>query len=167
LKIYLKQLSENDGKDIYDMLQRIESNDNGFYNDVKDMTFENYILWLKKNSGYSQSIGLENWMVPQSTYWLYCDKTPIGCGRIRHYLNDNLKKDSGHIGYAISFPYRGKGYGNELLKLLIIECKKMKIEKIQIGVNKNNEKSNKVVLKNGGKIIEEIDKKYIYIVDTK
>lgn len=164
MSIYLKKLSENDDRQVYDMLQSIEGNDNGFINTVKDMPYEDYIQWLKTNAGYPMGIGLEDWMVPQTTYWLYCDDTPVGYGRIRHYLNENLKKDGGHVGYAISYPYRGIGYGNEILKLLIAECKKMGINEIQIGANKDNERSNKVILRNGGKLCRETDSKNYYII---
>ena len=162
--IYLKQLSEDDGMEIYDMLQGIEKDDSGFTNAVKDMPYEDYRLWLKENVGYSKGIGLADWMVPQTTYWLFDGENPIGCGRIRHYMNEKLKKDSGHIGYAISFPYRGKGYGNKILELLIIECRKMLIKEMQIGVNKANERSNKVVLRNGGLLLKETESKNIYTI---
>lgn len=92
MDIYLKQLSENDGRDVYNMLQGIHKNDNGFNNSVKDMPFETFRTWVKDNFGYSQSIGLADWMVPQTTFWLHCDEIPIGCGRIRHYLNEKLKR---------------------------------------------------------------------------
>lgn len=164
MNCYLRPLSENDGREIYDMLQGIEKEDNGFYNDVNGMPYEDYLSWLKANSGYSKSVGLKSWMVPQTTYWLYRGETPVGCGRIRHFLNDNLRAQSGHIGYAISRAYRGKGYGNEILKLLVPECGNLKIAVIQIGANKDNERSNKIILKNGGKLYKETGAKNIYTI---
>jgi predicted acetyltransferase len=165
MNISLKELSENDGKQIYDMLQGIEKNDNGFNNRVKDMPYENFHTWLKENAGYSKGIGLADWMVPQTTYWLYCDEKPVGCGRIRHYLNENLKKDGGHIGYAITSSCRGNGYGNKILELLLVECKKMQIGEIQIGANKDNERSNKIIRRNGGVLFRETETKNQYIIN--
>ena len=132
LNLFLKQLSKNDNKQIYEMLQKIEKNDNGFHNEVKDMPYEEYLFWIKKNEEYSKNIGLKDWMVPQTTFWLYKDDMPIGYGRIRHYLNEKLIKDSGHVGYAISSPYRGNGYRILFLKLLNDECIKLDIKRIQI-----------------------------------
>jgi predicted acetyltransferase len=163
--LILKKLSENDSKEIYDMLQGIESNDNGFHNNVKDMPYEKFSDWLRENENYSNGIGLPDWMVPQTTFWLYNDETPVGCGRIRHFLNENLKKDGGHIGYAISYPYRGNGFGNEILKLLIAECKKMGINEIHINANKDNEKSNKVIRLNKGMLCRESEDKNYYVIN--
>ncbi|MCL2776016.1 MAG: GNAT family N-acetyltransferase [Oscillospiraceae bacterium] len=161
----LQKLSENDGQQIYDMLQGIESNDNGFHNTVKDMMYEHFAEWLNKNVGYSNSIGLEDWMVPQTTFWLFDNDIPVGCGRVRHYLNDNLRKDGGHIGYAISYRYRGRGYGNAILRLLLTETHKMGIQEVHVGANKDNERSNKVIIVNGGKLISETEAKNYYIIN--
>lgn len=116
--VYLKNLSEDDGFEIYNMLQEIDANDNGFHNKAYGITFDDYKKWIKKE--YAVDNGeLENWMVPQTSFWMYDNDEPIGYGRIRHYLNENLEKTSGHIGYAIRKSKRGQGYGNKILKLLI------------------------------------------------
>ena len=167
MNIYLKELSKNDGNEVYDMLQGIENNDNGFMNDVKNMPYENYRSWLIENENYSKGIGLKNGWVPQTTFWLYFEKTPVGIGRIRHYLNENLKKDGGHIGYAISLKHRGNGYGNKFLELLIKECIKMEIFEIHTGANKDNERSNKIILYNRGVLYRETESKNYYLINTK
>lgn len=162
----LVKLSENDGKEIYNMLQEIDANDNGFHNNVKGMPYEKYLSWLKENADFSNGIGLEGWMVPQTTFWLFNDGIPIGCGRIRHYLNDTLRKDGGHIGYAIAYSNRGKGYGNKILKLLLAECRNMGIHEVHIGANKNNERSNKVIRHNDGVLCWETATKNYYIINN-
>jgi len=161
----LRKLSENDGRQIYDMLQGIKSDDNGFHNDVKDMPYEQFADWLIKREGYSNSVGLPDWMVPETHYWLFDEEKPVGYGRLRHYLNENLKIDGGHIGYAISYPFRGKGYGNEILRLLLNKAKEFGIQEVHIGgVNKDNEWSNKIIRKNGGKLHRETENKNYYIL---
>ena len=40
----------------------------------------------------TQGLELESWMVPQTIYWMYHDQTPVGYGRIWHWLNENLKE---------------------------------------------------------------------------
>ena len=165
MNVHLKKLSNNDGNEVYNMLQGIENNENGFTNDVKGMSYENYKIWLLDNENYSNNIGLKDWMVPQTTFWLFSDEIPVGIGRIRHFLNENLKKDGGHIGYAISLKHRGNGYGNKILELLIKECTKMKILEINIGANKNNESSNKIIKYNGGVLSRETELKNYYIIN--
>ena len=164
--LLLKKLSENDGKDVYDMLQGIGQEENGFANSVKDMPYEEFIPWLKRNAEISNGVDLPDWMVPQTTFWLYCDDKPVGIGRIRHYLNESLKENGGHIGYGIAAPHRGKGYGNEILRLLLIESKKMGIGDILVDPYKFNESSNKVICSNGGKLVRETDTKNYYIIEN-
>jgi len=164
--LVLKKLSENDGKDIFDMLQEIQSNENGFMNAVKGMPYENFLQWLKKSTEFSDGKNLPDGHVPQTIFWLYNDAKPIGIGKIRHYLNEALKESGGHVGYAIASSYRGQGYGNEILRLLLIECKNMGIDEVLVDPTKNNESSNKVILFNGGKLIEETDSANKYIIKT-
>ncbi|MCL2828963.1 MAG: GNAT family N-acetyltransferase [Oscillospiraceae bacterium] len=162
----LEKLSATDGKQIYDMLQGIQRDDNGFHNTVKDMPYEAFADWLNRDAGYAEGVGLEDWMVPATTYWLFDGDIPVGCGRLRHYLNENLRKDGGHIGYAISAPFRGKRYGTEILRLLLIEADKMGIQEVHIGANRDNERSNKVIRSNGGVLHRETDSKYYYIIHS-
>lgn len=163
--VYLKNLSEDDGFEIYNMLQEIDANDNGFHNKAYGITFDDYKKWIKKE--YAVDNGeLENWMVPQTSFWMYDNDEPIGYGRIRHYLNENLEKTSGHIGYAIRKSKRGQGYGNKILKLLIEKCEALKITKIQISANKDNVLSNKVILRNGGIFFKESNGKNFYTIFT-
>ena len=165
--LFLRKLSENDGRDVYDMLQHIKSDENGFMNGVKDMPYEEYALWLKQNADMSVGVDLPDGWVPQTTFWLYMDSVPVGIGRIRHYLNDALREHGGHIGYAVAAPYRGNGYGNEILRLLLIESKKMGIGEILVDPYKYNERSNRVILSNGGKLVRETDDANFYIIDNR
>ncbi|MCL2884036.1 MAG: GNAT family N-acetyltransferase, partial [Oscillospiraceae bacterium] len=73
-------------------------------------------------------------------------------------------KDGGHIGYAIASPYRGKGYGNELLRLLLVEAGKMCIHEVHVNANKDNEPSNKVIIAHGGRLLRETEEKNYYII---
>lgn len=101
----LRRLSPDDGRDVYDMLQELPKDENEFK------------MWLVKSNYISNGIGLEEWMVPQNTYWLYIDGRPVGMGKLRHYLTDKLMEEGGHCGYAIRPSQRSKGYGKILLKV--------------------------------------------------
>lgn len=162
--IFLKKLSLNDDEKIYDMLQEITCNDNGFHNKVNGMSYKEFRKWLKKEFAVDNG-KLEKWMVPQSSYWLYDDDKPIGYGRIRHYLNENLEKTGGHIGYAIRSRERGKGYGNTILTLLLEECKTLNIETVQIGANVDNIPSNRIILNHNGVLFRCSDGKNFYHIN--
>lgn len=162
MSLELRKLCINDGKDIYEMLQEIAKDENGFINSVKSMTFEEYKQWLINNDAISRGEGLESWMVPQSIFWLFKDGRPVGFGKVRHTLTENLRIEGGHIGYAIRPSERNKGYGTMLLKSLLQEAKKLGIEKVLLTIRTNNYASIKVALKNNG-VIEKRNKKWYYI----
>lgn len=153
--IELRQLSVNDDIDVYDMLQEVPKDENGFVNGCNGRTFESYKKWLIKSDNTAKGIGLEDWMVPQSTYWLCVDGIPVGFGKLRHYLTEKLREEGGHIGYAIRPSYRNKGYGTILLRLIIEKAMEIGIDKILLTVQNHNAYSIKVALANGG-IIEKI-----------
>jgi len=158
----LRKLSINDGEDIYEMLQEIEKEENGFINSVKAMTFEEYKQWLMHNDAASRGEGLQDWMVPQSIFWLYVDDRPVGIGKVRHYLTESLRIEGGHIGYAIRSTERNKGYGTVLLKMLLNEAKKLGIERALLTIRLHNYASLKVAVKNNG-VIEKMDRERYYI----
>ena len=159
--LYLIPLSPTDGRDIYEMLQEIAPNDNGFHNRVCGMTYEQYRDWLENE--YAVDHGrLEDWMVPQTSFWLYDDERPVGYGRLRHFLNDALREHSGHIGYAIRSSERRKGYGNAILTLLLKECQKLGMTEVQIGANADNIPSNRIIQRYGGILIRTGDNKNFY-----
>lgn len=79
------QLSITNGQDEYNMLQDIGKVENGFTNEVKGMSFDDYKLWLVQQDNYSKGENVPVDWIPQTTYFLYSNKTPVGVGRIRHY----------------------------------------------------------------------------------
>ncbi|OPJ63821.1 GNAT family N-acetyltransferase [Clostridium oryzae] len=161
----LKKLSISDGRDIYDMLQEIAKDENGFINTVNGMTFEEYKEWLISRDAMSKGIGLEDWQVPSNTYWLFVEGRPVGTGKLRHFLTDKLRAEGGHAGYAIRKSERNKGYGTILLKMLIEEAKKMNIEKILLTVRNGNTNSIKVALNNNGRIENVNEERYYIWID--
>ena len=111
----------------------------------------------------AQGIGLEDWMVPSSTFWLMDGDTPIGQGNLRHRLTNALRESGGHIGYAIAKPYRGKGYGKELLRLLIAQARAMGItENLLVTVRLNNIPSRRTAEACGGILVKENDERAFY-----
>lgn len=158
----LRKLAISDDIGIYEMLQEIPKDENGFINTVNGMTFEEYKEWLVRSDAMSKGIGLEDWQVPSSSYWLFADGYPVGKGNIRHFLTDKLREEGGHIGYAIRPGERSKGYGTILLKMIIEEARKMNLEKVLITVRNKNTNSIKVALNNNGKI-EKVNNERHYI----
>ena len=84
-----------------------------------------------------------------------------------HCLTDALRKAGGHIGYGIAPQYRGKGYGKELLRLLIGEAYHRGIDKVLVTIHLDNKASQAVALANGGVITERTDERVLVWIDTK
>lgn len=161
--IQLKGLSSQDGTDVYEMLQEIPGEENGFLNSVNGKSYEEYKRWLADSAASSNATKLEDgWKVPTSTFWLFCDGKPVGIGRIRHFLTDRLREEGGQVGYAIRPGERNKGYGSLLLKGLVLEAQKRKIPKMLLTIRNGNEASLKVALKNGG-VVERIGEMRHYV----
>lgn len=163
----LRQLSPDDGMDIYSMLQAIPYDENGLMNKAHGLSFEEFRVWLAAKQRESEAAELmDGWKVPSTTFWLYADGVPVGFGSVRHFLTDALRKAGGHIGYGIAPAFRGRGYGNEILRLLLIEAKKRSIDRALVTIHKDNAASRAVALKNGGIIEEENAERVLVWIDT-
>lgn len=90
--------------------------------------------------------------VPDSVFFLLDEDRNrlLGAVNIRHYLNETLLKGGGHIGDGIRPSERRKGYATEMIRLALIECRKLGIDRVLMTCEKNNIGSAKSILKNGG-----------------
>lgn len=90
--------------------------------------------------------------VPDSVFFLLDEDRNklLGAVNIRHYLNEALLKEGGHIGDGIRPSERRKGYATEMIRLALIECRKLGIDRVLMTCEKDNIGSAKSILKNGG-----------------
>ena len=90
--------------------------------------------------------------VPDSVFFLLDTERDrlLGAINIRHYLNEYLFKEGGHIGDGIRPSERRKGYATEMIRLALIECRKLGIEKVLMTCDKDNLGSAKSIINNGG-----------------
>lgn len=96
--------------------------------------------------------------VPDSVFFLLDEERNrlIGAVNIRHYLNDALLKESGHIGDGIRPSERRKGYATMMIGLALDECRKMGIDRVLMTCDKDNIGSAKSIIRNGGVLENEI-----------
>ncbi|GGG12892.1 GNAT family N-acetyltransferase [Paenibacillus aceti] len=111
MNIELRALSEDDGIEIFEMIQEMGLGENGFTNTFPVSSFEEFKLSLPRQIQISQGFDLSEGYVPQTIYWMYVDGHPVAYGKLRHRLNDKLMRYGGHIGYMVRPSERGKGYG--------------------------------------------------------
>ena len=163
----LRAISQADGLDVYDMLQSLPKDENGFMNGTGGKTYEEYKEWIKAKVAESLQEGIvRGYKVPQTTYWLYVDGKPVGMGKLRRFLTDALKVAGGHIGYAIAPQYRGKGYGKLILKLLLEEAKRIGLGEVLLTIHTDNAASLSVAKANGGQVKKEENGRYYVWIST-
>ena len=122
-----------------------------FKNDYHD--FDNYL-----NEMIKQETLKEDNYVPATTFFaLDLDRNIfVGAINIRHYLNERLLKDGGHIGDGIRPSERRKGYATEMIRQALPICKKLGIDKVLMVCYKDNAGSKKSIINNGGILENEI-----------
>lgn len=96
--------------------------------------------------------------VPDSTYFALDIERDIfvGAVNIRHYLNDQLLLNGGHIGDGVRPSERRKGYATEMIRLALEECRKLGIDRVLMVCYKDNIGSAKSIINNGGVLENEI-----------
>lgn len=96
--------------------------------------------------------------VPDSTYFALDIERDIfvGAVNIRHYLNDQLLLNGGHIGDGVIPSERRKGYATEMIRLALEECRKLGIDRVLMVCYKDNIGSAKSIINNGGVLENEI-----------
>lgn len=163
-KLHLEQISLKHEIEIRNIKKEYDLNNedyNGAFFVKNIVNYKETIEELDKSA--SGVVDNPSW-VPGTCYVVVNSNNKIvGFGSLRHYLNDNLIKSGGHIGYSVVPSERKKGYGTKILKLLLEKAKEKNIDKVLLTCSENNVGSSKIIENNGG-ILEnkiEIDNKVV------
>lgn len=150
--VELKEASMTDGRELFEMIAEIGPGENGFINNGYDMAYSEFPKFIRERIALSLGHNLPAHYVPQTNYWLWVDSYPVGIGKLRHALNDQLRKSGGHIGYSIRPSERGKGYGTLLLAELLKRAADMGLREVMLTCEQNNVTSRKVIEANKGRL---------------
>ena len=108
-----------------------------------DKNFEGLFEFLKQRESTDQP---EGW-VPDTTFFLFDGDEFVGLYNVRLALNENLKKEGGHIAYQIVPSARGKGYCKKGLKLVLNWVyENLGLEEALLTCNEKNLISHRVML---------------------
>lgn len=136
-------------------------NDN-FYFDKYQKGLEDFDGYLNDLYNHSKGKGVPEGWAKSSTFWLIANNEVVGVVRVRHEDVGTC----GHIGYDISPCYRKKGYGSNILRLALVEAKKIGIKEAIVTCNIDNIGSKKNIEKNNGKLLgtlfDEEENEYLY-----
>ena len=120
----------------------------------KSCTFDEYVEYLNSRA----TRNLEG-LVPATVYFTLDEERNIIVGAVdlRHYLNEPLLKNGGHIGDGVRPSERRKGIATAQIGLALLECKKLGIDKVLITCESWNIPSAKSIINNGGVLENEVE----------
>ena len=123
---------------------------------------ETYEQWLDKIEAERRKETCGEGRVPATMFLSRRveDDRLVGIVQVRHNLSEYLLKYGGHIGDCIRPTEQGKGYATEQIALALDLCKKMGINNVLITCKKENIASAKTIIKNGGRLENEIPNEY-------
>ncbi|MCR5634710.1 MAG: GNAT family N-acetyltransferase, partial [Lachnospiraceae bacterium] len=121
---------------------------------LKESTYEK---WLEKLVYAMDIANMQENKVPDLTYFYVreSDDRIVGMINIRLALNDFLRKEGGHIGYAVRPTERRKGFGTDMLAEGIKVCERIGIHEVLVSCDKENIASSGVIKNCGGVLKDE------------
>lgn len=158
----LRKINTKDAVAEWEYITNLPADENGLTNPYHGVSYEEFTeKVLPLLISYENPVGMPDWFVPETYYYLWDGDRLVGEFRIRHHLTPALRDGAGHIGYSIASDERGKGYGTEGLRLTLQIAREIVPEdEIYLRVNKDNVASQKVMLNNGGRIVGEDEGHY-------
>lgn len=114
--------------------------------------FDHYLANLEVKEGTQD-------LVPDSTFFCLDEEEDIfvGAVNIRHYLNERLLLNGGHIGDGVLPSRRRKGIATKMIGLALEECRRLGMKQVLMVCDKENIGSAKSILRNGGVLENEIE----------
>jgi predicted acetyltransferase len=147
----LEAASMNIPRGLAELIADLGTGENGFGGTPiasGELTIKEY---LQRCINLANGINLQPGYVPQTVFWVIdANGEAIGMVRVRHYLNDKLREQGGHIGYYIRRDQRNKGYGKEVLHQALEQLRTIGESRALLTVDMDNIASIKVIEANGG-----------------
>jgi predicted acetyltransferase len=92
----------------------------------------------------------QRWGVPSTFFWYISGDLYIGTLVIRHSLTPALLIEGGHIGYHVISTWRRQGHATRMLAAGLDECRQMRMPRVLLTCDPDNEASRRTILANGG-----------------
>jgi predicted acetyltransferase len=116
---------------------------------------DTFAAWVAMLLDHERGRNVPDEMVASTTRWIAVDGRLVGFLSIRHDLNEFLREQGGHIGYAIRPSERRQGYATAATALALTECRRLGINPVLITCDDANLPSATVIERNGG-VLEDI-----------
>jgi len=154
LNSYLKKIHLNVGVPEYQMYQDMPKEENGQYNSLVGVSYEDF----KSKMNYYMKCEYEiDPKVESCTnrYIYYVNEKPVGEILVRTTKNERYLQRSSQIYFKMRSSERNKGYATKMLELCLKECKKIGFDKVYLNCGNDNIPAKYVILNNGGIKVKE------------
>lgn len=150
----LKELNMTMALPEYEMYQDIPLKEPGATNLCHGLPYEVFKDFLETQMARKYQ-RISRYDTPTIVYIMYADGAPVGYVGIRTEIDDNWRKWSGNLYYAVRCSARGKGYATKMVGLALQELKRMHYKEIYCQTSAGNVASSKVIEHNGGILLNE------------
>lgn len=110
-----------------------------------NVSYEEWLKWIEEDRNYGQDL-----------YFLVDDNYVLGAISIRFKRTLETAGIDGHVGFGIRPSKRNKAYATTMLQMAFPILKEYNINTVVISCAKDNIGSSKVIINNGGKLIDEV-----------
>lgn len=145
--------TDADRNDVLSFYSEIENDGSaciGFKN------YRDYGLWLTGMQNRRTGENLPEGYVRENFYLCYDREVLVGVFSLKFELTEFLLNFGGHIGYAVRPSERNRGIATQILKQGLELAKQFGFDRILCVCDEDNDASEKVILKNGGILENEL-----------
>lgn len=158
MDIYLDQPSEKYREKIEDFKEEFIRSGDILYGTERLQDSDSFEQWLERvrKNRYQETVEEGK---PPSYEFIAVRKSDgkiIGMINVRYNPKEEMYKYLGHIGYCIRISERKKGYASEMLRLALIEAKKLGLNEVLLTCDSDNIGSSATMKKNGAVLENEV-----------
>jgi predicted acetyltransferase len=127
-----------------------------WYDPAPEALEKNFTSYLKKLEDAKSGLNLNPDEVPNIDFWILDSDTIVGRLRFNYALSESMKIRGGHIGYAISSRFRGKGLATKALNLALGVARQYRLTEVLLTCDETNLGSIRVIMQNGGEFQDQV-----------
>ncbi len=152
----LRELSLSMSRPEYEMYQDIPAKESGSTNLCYGLPYEVFSEFIESQMARKYQ-NTSQYDTPATIYIMYVNHYPVGYIGIRTKINEQWRKWSGNIFYAIRQSERNKGYATKMLELALNKLREEGWKEVFLQSSAGNIASAKVIESNGGILLNEED----------
>lgn len=112
---------------------------------------EDFAAWIERlRREADPTFRLPDGKVHATYWWIVEGETYLGAITLRHYLNDFLLEEGGHIGYGIRPSARGRGLATWALGRVLGEARALGLDRVLLTCDDDNLPSARTIERHGG-----------------